>query len=200
MPESGNKDHKNFSREILQRFSTKNASKKKKPPVFIFFIAILILFTFIFRSNSPVQDPFSHSSVIRAGEITYRLTITQDVSSKNQFAVLSVSNESDRPSKIANNKFLARITVKYLELPVQTVTIVNDGETLDLKPGATKVFNKNLESEIFHAFSEQHPEYIVPFRRTIFSREKRHIPLTVVFSLGTVPEIATELHYKYYIR
>ena len=177
---------------------------KKLPVIFILFSVLIIGFMLFFyfrseRGSSVDKDQSNISANIQYGGIQYQFSIKQDREFKKFNFSLIVENQNPAVKKLAFKDPVLTVNIRHKDTPIAAVNLGGGVKTFMLKPKEVREFFSTIAYGIFYDYADSHREFITPRRQTLFSMDKRHIPLVadIVVQTGDLP--GTKLNFRYLV-
>jgi hypothetical protein len=152
----------------------------------------------IFVFKRPVERTY-HTTSIEFDGALYRLSMVRDTGGGGYHASLSVESASGEYRTIVFARPLAELSISHDDQVIDRFDLGGSTTRLALHPGETRNFAIRISDAKLHEFRNEHPETLVPPRRTIFSRDQ-FIPLKARLTINTGGKISTTLNFNYEVQ
>lgn len=186
-------------RDRLDRFRqglpSEETTKKRKLSRALVFINLILLIVMLFVFKRPVERSYHTTSVEFDGAL-YRLSMVRDTHGGGYRASLSVESTTGEFKTITFDRPLAELSIMYDDSVIDRLELGESTTRLSLHPGETRNFARRIPDTRLIEFRDEHPETLVPPRRTIFSRDQ-HIPLKARLTINRGGKISTTLNFNY---
>ncbi len=169
--------------------------KKRRFSRSLVIINLLLLIVMIFVFRRPVDRSY-HTVGVEFDRTLYRLSLLRDGRSDGYRASLSVESVGGEAKTIFFSPPLAVLSIMYDSEEIERVEFGRSTSRLALHPGETRNFSNRIPAEGMEKFGREHPDLLIPPRRTIFSRDQ-YIPLKARLTVNTAGRITTTLDFKY---
>ncbi len=186
-------------RDRIERYKqglpSEETSKKRKLSRTLIFVNLMLLVVMIFVFKRPAERAY-HTATVEFDGVQYRLSMVRDTRDGGYRAALSVESSPGAVKTIDFARPLAVLSIIYEDSELDRIEFGDSAARLVLHPGETRSFIRRIPETRLREFRKEHPEALVPPRRTIFSREQS-IPLKARLTINTAGKISTTLNFNY---
>lgn len=190
-----------FLEEVLKRIRSgerTDYSKKRRRTSKILFVVdaflIVIILLFFYNRNT---DKLYHTTTFDYSRYSVRLSVTREHNEGDYLFSINLHSKSDKKITINFQKNAGTIQLKTGNTIIDTETFGENIDVIELKPDENQTYARIIDAGILNQYAREHPEALVPKKRSLIQFEKQHIPVKADITLNTSEPVTISLNFKH---